>query len=272
MAQHQRGNLPRTVLNEHPFLAGTGTLLMAHRGGGAEVAENSFSSLHHVVSLGLTYVETDARTTSDGVAVLLHDPTLARTTGVPGAISDYTWAELERIKDHSGGRHVRVEEAVEAFPSLKFNVDAKTDAAVEPLAALATRFPERVGLASFSDSRLARMRDLAPEAATSAGQREVAVVVLASRLPLTQGIAIVRRHAEGLTRATSLQVPPTHRGIPVVTPRFVRVAHALELAVHVWDADRESTRNRMLEAGADGLITDYPTAARDYLDKRGGWR
>lgn len=256
------------MLNAHPFLAGDGVLLMAHRGGAAEVAENSAESLDHVRAIGLTYVETDAHATADGEVVLLHDPTLERTLGIAGAIADMTFSELaERAGEACP---VRLEDALERYEDLKFNVDAKADGVSESLARIAARHPERVGLASFSDRRLAVMRQIAPDAATSVGMGEAARLLAASKLPLRAAVAAARRTAPGAARAVSIQVPPRHKGIPVVTRRLVALAHELGLAVHVWDVENQSDWDRMLGRGVDGLITDYPTAARDHL--QGGWR
>jgi len=42
--------------------------VIAHRGGGREVPENTWSAVEHVAALGLEWMETDLRLTADGVA------------------------------------------------------------------------------------------------------------------------------------------------------------------------------------------------------------
>lgn len=256
------------MLTPHPFLAGEGTVLMAHRGGGAEVQENSRAALQHVVDLGLTYVETDAHATRDGVVVLQHDEELDRTTDATGLLTSRRWEDLAEVCDASGGGLVRLDEALEEFPTLKFNVDAKSDGVVGPLVDLARRHPDRILIASFSEGRLARARHLAPEVATSLGPRDVRRLVVASRFKLSIGRWIASHH-ESLTEAVAVQVPPRHGVIDVVRPQFVRLAHALGLEVHVWGVDSSEEWERMLAYGVDGIVTDHPTAARDLLRARG---
>lgn len=251
----------------HPYLAGDGPVLLAHRGGSTEVVENSLAAIEHTRRLGVTYLETDAHATRDGVVVLHHDANLGRLTGVRAEIADLTWRELSSIADHSGSPPVRLDEALASFPELRFNVDAKSDDVVAPLAELARRNLERIGLASFSDTRLARIRALAPGVSTSTGQRETARLVALSRLP--RGAALAARRP---LAPTCLQVPLRHRGIPVVTARLLDLAHSLGLEVHVWTVDDPAEMVRLLDLGVDGLVTDVPSTAIRVLGARGPWR
>ena len=73
-------------------------LAFAHRGGAAEVPENTWSAFAHAVSLGYHYVETDIRATRDRVAVALHDPTIDRVSGQRGVLSRMSWRQLQDIR------------------------------------------------------------------------------------------------------------------------------------------------------------------------------
>lgn len=258
------------MLSTHPYLAGRPPRLFAHRGGGAEAPENSRAALEHTVRLGLTYMETDARATSDGVVVLHHDVTLDRTTDASGAIAAYSWTQLERVRDASGHPPLRLAEALAEFPALRFNVDAKSDDVVAPLLAIAREHPDRVGLASFSDARLAQARTLAPGVATSLGQGEITRLVGLSRLPLERAVALASRLLP--RQAVAVQIPVRHRGVPVFTRRLVALAHRLDMEVHVWTVDDPAVAGRLLDAGADGIITDAPALMRLHFEDRGTWR
>nr|NLD40869.1 glycerophosphodiester phosphodiesterase [Actinomycetales bacterium] len=243
---------------------------MAHRGGALEAPENSWTAIEHTRDLGLNYLETDAHATTDGVVVLLHDETLDRTTNAKGLVTARSWEQLAQVRDDSGGPLVRLDEALERFPGLRFNVDAKSDSVLEPLVEIASAHSGRVLVSSFSDRRLAVARALAPLVATSLGRGEVTRLVALSRLPHAAALRLARR-VPAFRKVVAVQVPPHHRGIRVVTPRFVRLSHALGLAVHVWAADDAPTWAAVLAAGADGIITDHPRRARDWLAARGPW-
>jgi glycerophosphoryl diester phosphodiesterase len=68
----------------------------------------------------------------------------------------------------------------------------------------------------------------------------------------------------------ALQVPPDFGGQPVVTESLIEFAHAREVQVHVWTINDPAEMHRLLDLGADGIITDYPgRLAKVIGDRRG---
>ncbi|MCF0055127.1 glycerophosphodiester phosphodiesterase family protein [Dyadobacter sp. CY356] len=92
----------------HAFFKFTGNdvlLIAAHRGGMVKgFPENSIATFENTLKHTPAFFEIDPRLTKDSVIVLLHDPTLDRTTTGKGKLSDYTFAELKqfRLKDAEG--------------------------------------------------------------------------------------------------------------------------------------------------------------------------
>jgi glycerophosphoryl diester phosphodiesterase len=70
----------------------------------------------------------------------------------------------------------------------------------------------------------------------------------------------------------ALQVPARRSGVQVVTPGFIRRAHALGLVVHVWTINEPAEMRRLLDLGVDGIVTDRADLLRDVLLERGEWR
>ena len=137
--------------------------------------ENTWSAVEHVAALGLEWMETDLRLTADGIVVLSHDEDLRRTANDPRAVGEVMWAELADLDSGDGRGFVRLDDALYAHPTMKFNIDLKDSNVVQ--AALQTvrdaNALERVRFASFSARRLAVLRRQEPRAMTSLGVSDV---------------------------------------------------------------------------------------------------
>ena len=244
-------------------------IVVAHRGGAGECPENTAEAFLTMVERGFRYLETDARATLDGVAVLSHDATLDRAVGVGGKVRGYTWRELARVRGREGRpAAMRVDEAFEKYPDAVFNIDAKSDDVAAPLARAIREAgaQSRVCVASFSERRLRRLRGELPGTASSLGIGAIARIVAASR---ARKGAARRRLFKGLPEAQVAQVPLSFRGVPVLTERFVASAHEAGIAVHAWTIDDVDVAARLLDMGVDGIITDVPTAMYEGLRERG---
>lgn len=226
--------------------------------------ENTLAAFRRAWDEGYRYLETDVHATADGVLVAFHDATLDRVTDGSGPIALRTSGELADIRVRGVDPLPRMEELLEALPDAKFLIDAKSPGAVGPLLDLLreTGAGSRVCIGSFSDRRLAALRAaLGPDVATCLSPREVFALARAAAV-----------HRTISTLAVSAQVPPTVRGIPVITPRFVDAAHDSGLEVHAWTIDEPSVMGNLLGMGVDGIMTDRPDLLRDLLQERGCWR
>jgi glycerophosphoryl diester phosphodiesterase len=247
-----------------PFLNHPRPIAFAHRGGSREAEENTMAAFEHAVSLGYGHIETDVQATADGVAVIFHDDTLERMTGDADRVEVLTWSELSRRRTKGGAAIPRLEDVLTEWPGLFVNLEAKSDAAVAPMAEAIGRADAvgRVCVGSFDPARTARLRALlGPALCWSPAHAGVLRLWLAGwRLPV------------GALAFPAVQVPTQHRGIPVVTPRFLRAAHRRGIQVHVWTVDDEAEMERLIDMGVDGLMTDRPSLLRQVLKRRGLWR
>lgn len=254
-----------------PVAAGPHPHLIAHRGGADEAPENTLEAFRHAVGLGLTHIETDAQVTADGVVVLCHDETVDRCYDGTGKISEMTWDEIAELRNAADQPMPRLDQVLDEFGGTYFNIDAKTDEVVEPLLDTlreAEAF-DRTLVASFSEKRLARIRELSEgELSTSLGVAAVVRLMLASE---TVSAAETWR-VDGPSRLVrAVQVPEKSRGIRVVNPRFIATAHTAGLAVHVWTVNEPAAAVKLLDWGVDGIVTDRPTMFREILRVRDQW-
>ena len=248
-------------------------IAMAHRGGArhAELVglENTLDAFRHAVQLGYHYLETDVHASRDGVLLAFHDAVLDRVTDRLGPLATLTAEEIGRARIAGAHAVPTMAELLEEFPTVRFNIDLKAEAAVHPLAGLIERTGAhgRVCVGSFSPRRMRAFRVLTDgRVATSASPPEVAAVKAAP------SAALARTMLRGPHRPAALQVPHRRGRLTVVTPTLVRRAHAAGLHVHVWTVDEPDDMHHLLDLGVDGLITDRTDLLRDVLVARGQWR
>ena len=72
-------------------------LVDAHRGASVSFPENTLAAFEAGVAAGADSVEFDVQLSADGVAVVIHDDTVDRTTNGTGAVSELTLAELQSL-------------------------------------------------------------------------------------------------------------------------------------------------------------------------------
>jgi len=208
------------------------------------------------------------RTTADGHLVVLHDATVDRTTDGRGAVNQMTLAQLKKLDagyrwtaDHGRsfpfrGQGITVptlSEVLETFAEtpLITEIKEKRPEVSQSVCEMLRRHGRMTSVlvASVHAGVLERFRQVCPAVATSAGPSEALWFYLLSRA----GLASLYSPA-----MQALQVPVTFKGLAVVSRRFVAAAHARNLTVAVWTVNAEGIMRRMIAAGVDGIMTDYP--------------
>jgi len=183
-------------------------LAFAHRGGAfhpeLEGMENTLAAFRHAVDLGYAYLETDVHATRDGVLLAFHDAVLDRITGGSGTVAQMGYDEVAGAL--IGGREQIpvLADLLERFPTTRFNIDIKSEHAIEPLAALIRRRgdQDRVCVAAFSETRLRDFRRrMGPTVATAVGPAAAAW----ARLAPTAGLArtVIRSPSAASSRTAS---------------------------------------------------------------------
>jgi len=251
----------------HPYLEGMPRpRVLAHRGlvtpemAAGGIAENSFAAVAAAHAEGAHYVESDCHLTLDGTVVLFHDPDLSRITGDPRDLAHVTIDELEELMAERGGV-ITLQQAMDAFPETRFNLDVKALAAAEKAGEIVAPHAERVLLTSFFDERrlaaLAAARRVRPDLlpATSAGSGTL------MRFLLGLFLHSERRIARALEGVDALQVPERQRGVRVVSPRSIAAAHRHGVEVHVWTVNEPADMRRLVAMGVDGIVSDHADLA-----------
>jgi glycerophosphoryl diester phosphodiesterase len=241
---------------------------IAHRGGSVLRPENTLSAFDHEVSLGVDGLECDVQLSRDGEAVLIHDPTLQRTTDSTGAVSDFTADQLARLDAAAQfgadrGWPYRAQgigiptlaTILRRYRDLPLVIEIKGDrpaVADRVLASIrAAKAEDRVIVAGFCHAVVAHVRRVAPHIPTSASRAEVQSARLRSWLQMKPR----------LTGYRVLQVPFRFRGRQVLTRAYVRAARRAGIPVHSWIVDQPEDLQAIIEWGVTGLISDRPDLA-----------
>ncbi len=256
-------------------------LVIGHRGSGSSsadnpYAENTLPSIRKAFEYGADMVEIDVQLSSDGVAVLMHDATLKKTTGLPGCLADYTYAELATADATlaSGATSAApvpsLAEALEVTTEFdrKLNIELKivtdengscplTDIdelvnAVEA-AVVAASAESSVLISSFSFEALSQVERIRPELQTGL-------------LTTDAGGPLVELADSAL-----------NAGIDAINPLYISVsedpdtaAELLErMPVYPWTVNDTRFMEKLLAIGVAGIITDEVSALRALIDEMG---
>jgi glycerophosphoryl diester phosphodiesterase len=243
-------------------------LVLAHRGGAGLWPENTMYAFERAVQMGVDVLEIDIHATAEGELVIIHDPTVDRTTGgmgevkslglvdVRGLDAGYRWSSDGGKSFPFRGQGIRVptlREAFAAFPDTRFNIDIKQD---QPSVASSfcelihnSRMEDRVMVASFKQEVLDEFRSRCGGVATSASVADVQTFLARE----TAAANAQSNHVPGV-----LQVPEYSGGRQLLTRELVDSAHRHGVEVHAWTINDEASMARMLDLGVDGIITDFP--------------
>jgi len=249
-------------MNRYAFLEHPGTLAFAHRGDGDAAPENTAAAFQSAVNMGFHYMETDVHCTRDGVLVAFHDDHLDRVTNASGRISQLDYRDIAKARVHGLEPIPLMEALLGDFPTTRFNIDPKSDAAVIPLIDVIKRTAaaDRVCIGSFSDQRLRHVRAALPEVCTSMATWETARARLS-----TMGLPL------GGFKAACAQVPVRWNGIRVIDRLFIRGMRERGMQTHVWTVNDGQEMRRLLDLGVDGIMTDRPALLKQVLVARGQW-
>ncbi|MGE5373630.1 MAG: glycerophosphodiester phosphodiesterase [Bacteroidota bacterium] len=257
-------------------------LVIAHQGGDGIRPGDTLAAFENAARIGADVLEMDAHITRDGQIVLMHDENVDRTTDGTGLIEEKTLAELQQLDaaykwSNDGGKTfpyrgqgIRVptlEELFEKYPYMRYVIEIKlTQNPIDkPLCDLIRKhkIQGQVVIASFHDEAMQRFRQTCPEVATSASRGEVTKFVLLGKVFLG---GLVTPAYE------SIQPPYDPResmNIPIMTRRFIREAHAKNLAVEPWTVDDPGLMKQYIQWGVDGIMTDRPDLMIEVLKEMG---
>jgi glycerophosphoryl diester phosphodiesterase len=235
-------------------------IVFAHRGASAHAPENTLAAFELALRQGADAVELDAKLTSDGQIVVIHDQTVDRTTEGTGWVKNMTLAELRKL---DAGSHFDVafqgepiptlEEVLKAIGQLTYinieltNYASKTDMLPDRAAALVKRLKlsRRVMFSSYNPIALRRVKRLLPD---------VPIGLLAN--PGKTGWL-----ARSWVGRLIVQYQTLNPEVGDVTASLIEQIHSLQRGVLTYTVNDEKTMQVLFRLGVDGIFTDDPPLA-----------
>jgi len=234
-------------------------ILFAHRGDCTHAPENTLEAFLLAYQKGADGIELDAKLSADGHVVVIHDPTVDRTTNGHGRVKDLTLAELRQLdagsyfsEAYRGARIPLLSEVFELVGNKGIinveltNYATPRDDLVEKVCELVKKhgLQRRVIFSSFLGRNLKKAARLLPE--------------------VPRGLLALPGWMGTWARSFGFMFGDyvaLHPHISNVTPSLVYSAHRLKRRIHVWTANTVEEVQRLQKWGVDGIFTDDPETA-----------
>lgn len=251
-------------------------IILAHRGGSLIAPENTMVAFKNAAELGVHGFEIDIRLTKDEEIIVFHDEYVDRTTDGSGLVADMTLDELKLLdfgyqflnneQEYAyrgqGESVLTLRELFEQFPQMLINIDMKDSPETYEGSLIPSKLwrlieemsaQHRVVVTSFFDEQIDRFNLYAQNSvALGAGENEVRKAYSA----YTSQFGHLYH-----PRTDVMQIPVKSGVFPLDGAGFIHFLSKLNVPVHYWTINDKETMERLLAAGAKGIITDRPDIA-----------
>lgn len=244
--------------------------VIAHRGGNGQWPGETLFAFRNARELGVDVLEMDIRVTRDGQLVMMHNPTVIRTTKGRLPVRCYTLAEIQQLNagydwspegssehpfrdSQDPDLHVpSFEQVLERFSPMRMNVEIKgwhplrAEKIAREFCRLIVKYEmtKRVLVASFHEPVLRVIRTLLPGVAISASTMEVIRFVASNRW----GSGTYKPNA-----------PVIQTWSCTIDAKLVQTARQHAIKLHGFTVDRAEEMDRLIDLEVDGIITNFPS-------------
>lgn len=229
------------------------TQCIGHRGAAGHAPENTLVSMRQALAMGVNGLEFDIHRTKDGVLVVIHDPTVDRTTNGNGAVGEMTLDELRKLDAGSWMAPAFAAEPIPTLEELVAAVPAPTRLFLEMKAGndVYPGIEEQV-------ARFLQERDLVGRTNVSSFDHFVLQRMVRLIPGLETGMLYSARPVDPVAMARACGATAIHSLWRYTSAEMVAQAHEAGLTVNAWTANTPESIAHCLKIGVDAIITDYP--------------
>jgi glycerophosphoryl diester phosphodiesterase len=238
------------------------TLIYGHRGAKGEAPENTLVSFEQCLQHGVRRCELDLHLSRDGELMVIHDPTLKRTTGRRGKVVQHDADELANYDAREGGPGwktpcpiPRLSELFEKCDFEHWQLEVKSASRV------------RAARTVMAIKELAEQHRLLDRITVTSSSREVLRALNRLAPEISRGLVAEYNWLDPLKVARQYGCSLLALKWTLCTPERLEKARKQGLHVSVWTVNEPALMRRLADFGVDSLITDYPGLAVSTLSR-----
>ncbi|WP_209121320.1 glycerophosphodiester phosphodiesterase family protein [Alkalihalobacillus sp. BA299] len=241
--------------------------IVAHRGATGYAPENTMAAFQKAIEMKADFIELDVQMSEDGELVVIHDTTVNRTTNIDSVeqvmVKDLTVKELKQLDAGSyfgtkfvGEQIPTFEEVLDTFygkigfvieikaPNLYLGIEQKV---AEILIERNLNKPcnGEILVQSFDFNTVKKLHELLPDVPRA--------VLTSKKKDLT----------DTRLKEFTFYADYVNTSRRLVTKKLVNKIHSLDMKIMTWTVRKKDQVAPLVNAGVDGIITDYP----DYVPK-----
>jgi glycerophosphoryl diester phosphodiesterase len=234
--------------------------LIAHRGASNEAPENTLAAIRQAIDIGVDYIEFDVRLTQDGVPVIIHDPTLSRTTA--GVNNHYVHElRLDQIQSLDIGSWFDDRFNKEKVPTLEevLQVTSQTHLMIEIKEGI-----ESPQIVVESLLKVLKSSECNTDLLTFGSFSIPIIQELIERAPSLKMIGIIE---EGHQIEPFLNIGIKHIALwyPLITPDLIKQLHSQNVRIWTFTVDDPEIARSLISLSVDGIISNQPRSMKNYI-------
>lgn len=253
------------------------TAVIAHRGASAVAPENTLAAVDLGIVEGADLIECDVQRTADGVLVVIHDSTAGRTTNVsqlqprlrPWNVAELTWSQLQLLDAGSWFDVAYADERVPTLEQWLDRIDSRAGMQIEikqtsPKVPIEHELAE-ILRANHSARRAVHDNRLVIQSFDHEWLRDRFAPIAGG---VTLGALCKARPSTRQVAAMAVWAQQVNPRLGATDRALIDCAHSHDLQVCVWTVDKTTDMRRLMDAGADAIITNEPAKLAALLRRR----